>query len=265
MLLPITDYCSMGCSHCMSSCTTEGKHITTEQFIKNLDYAYSVVERSVNHSIIISGGEPFEHPQIRDILRIIGNYAKKHPTVLVYVATNGFSLANNPSLLNEYRNYVKQFRNIFTQIVNYPEFYPKNLSEKNVYHLSKIQRSLVATDASEMFLYPQGRALSLPNPQWRIGGGPKCSNIRLLANQLNTTSFKKVILNLPFLQNCLPRINIDGSISLGESLQCPSIGTIDDDDRGLYEAVKNCRCSSCKIACEHMKKTNPIAYSLILG
>lgn len=263
MLIPITDYCSMGCSHCLSSCTIEGKHITKEQLVKNLDYAYSVVKNTIKRTILITGGEPFEHPEIKDVLEIVGGYAKKYPTVYVFICTNGVVLANDNKLLNWYREYIKRYKNVLTQVVNYPEYYPQNLTEKNIYYLSKIQRGLVATDSKEMFLYPQGRALDLPSPVWGLGGGPKCGNLRLTANQMNTTSFRHVIQSMPMVKLCVPRINIDGSIALGESRLCPTIGSIEDDDKVLFENTKNCRCSRCKIACEFMKENNSFAYSLI--
>lgn len=265
MLLAVTDYCSMGCSHCMSSCDTTGKHITQEQLIKNLDYAYDILESSSVKILMITGGEPFEHPEIKSVLKTIGDYTKRHPIVPVIIATNGYTLANNMSLLNWYRDFIKSHHSIMTQVTNFPEWYPNNLTEKNKYHLSKIQRSMVIDDNKDVPLYPQGRALTLPNPKWNFGSGTKCTNMRLFANQLQTHSFKAVVRAITNVRACVPRINVNGSISLGESRLYPPIGNIDDSDELLFQNTKNCRCVSCAIPFKHIKETNPIAYNLVMG
>jgi MoaA/NifB/PqqE/SkfB family radical SAM enzyme len=67
MILVITDKCSMGCTHCLSDCKPDGQHITLEQFKQNLEFALRTIGRNPQ-ILILSGGEPFEHPQIREIL-----------------------------------------------------------------------------------------------------------------------------------------------------------------------------------------------------
>jgi len=263
MLIALTDYCSMGCSHCLSNCTTDGEHITIEQLKKNLDFAYDLIGYSTMQCIVFSGGEPFEHPQIKQVLEVIAAYQKGFPRVGVVIATNGYQLAHDKNLYNWYRDFSKsRAKNFLTQVTAVKEYYPKHLVEKDLYWLSKIKNCCVVDETSEINLYPQGRALNLKAPQWDTKA-PKCVNLRLIANQIPETSFRHIVNKMPVGKYCTPRINIDGSIALGESRLCPSIGTIHDDLCVLGERVKNFNCKGCPIPLDILKNTNLLAYSII--
>lgn len=266
MLLALTDYCSMGCPHCLSDCNTGGSHITEEQFISNLDFAYKLISGLPGQVLIVSGGEPFEHPKIKSLLEILGTYSKKFYAPIV-IATNGHNLANDKALYDWYREFAKRYPRIFTQVTYVKEYYPRELTQNNKYYLGKIKNCTVIDDIREVPLYPQGRALSLPSPAWNTKG-PKCVNLRLLANQVNTLSFKSIVGVMPRINQgkfCTPRINIDGTISLGESRLCPPIGTIEDSDAELFAKTRDCRCSKCSIALDILKESNALAHSLIMS
>jgi len=263
MLIALTDYCSMGCNHCLSDCTTDGKHITIEQLKKNLDFAYDLIGHSTMQCIVFSGGEPFEHPEIKQILEVITAYQKRFPQVGTIIATNGYPLAHDKDLYNWYRDFTKNHaRNLLTQVTAVKEYYPKHLIEKDVYWLNKIKNCSVVDEKSEINLYPQGRALTLDSPQWDTKA-PKCVNLRLMSKQTQETSFKHIVNMMPVGKYCTPRINIDGSISLGESRLCPPIGTVHDDLRVLGEKVKKFNCKGCSISLEILKETNALAYNMI--
>nr|WP_231848195.1 4Fe-4S cluster-binding domain-containing protein [Selenomonas ruminantium] len=253
----------MGCPHCLSDCTTDGKHITLEQLKRNLDFAYDLIGYSTMQCIVFSGGEPFEHPQIKQVLETIAEYQKRFPRVGVVIATNGYQLAHDKDLYNWYRDFVKnRAKNFLTQVTAVKEYYPKRLIEKDLYWLSKIKNCSVVDEVSEIYLYPQGRALNLKDARWETKA-PKCVNLRLIANQIPETSFRHIVNTMPVGKYCTPRINIDGSIALGESRLCPPIGTIDNDLQKLGENVKHCKCGQCSIPLEILRKHSPQAYSLI--
>lgn len=263
MLLAVTDYCSMGCQHCFGDHTTAGAHITREQLIKNLEFAYSILKNIPLSMLMITGGEPFEHPHIREVLEVIGQYNKKYPKIPVTIATNGYTMANDIDLMNWYREYVKSHKSILTQVTAVKEFYPKHLTDKNLYYLGKIKNCTVIDEAEEIFLYPQGRALNLEDPIWQTNA-PKCVNMRLIANQLPTSDFNQIIQTLTSMNKyCTPRINVDGSISMGESALCPPIGTVDRPEL-LFENIKNSRCGKCSIPLNKLKNTVPELYNLIM-
>lgn len=275
MILAITNKCSSGCTHCLSDCRPVEEHITIKQFKDNLEWCMNLTS---TQPIIISGGEPFEHPDIREILTItlercqgwvkIGNVP---PTVIV--ATNGIPLLDDPALYDWYKEFLKKAGKFFlTQVTNVPKYYPRKFTEKEIYWLSKLKGCSVIADPTEIALYPQGRALDL-NEEYQTRG-PKCINARLVSKQLcvreafpgnatNNTIYSLFNLISSQAQKfCSPRVNIDGTISIGESLLCPPIGTINDHPRKLFLNILNCNCEKCKISIDKLKETNPMVYDI---
>ena len=266
MILAITDKCSMGCNHCMSDCSSNLAHTTLEQFKRNLEWC---LHPKLNfHPIIISGGEPFEHPDIKEILEYTANrYNKYKKNVAIpkpmLIATNGSCLVDDKELYSWYKDFTKKNPWILTQLTNVKEYYPRVFTDKEKYWLSKIHGCTVCDSIKDVPLYPQGRALNLENPNYETKA-PKCANIRLLSMQLPELSafdlFNMIAMKLH--KFCEPRVNIDGSISIGESRLCPSIGTIDDTEDTILEAVRGFKCAACKISIEKLKNDNPLVYEL---
>jgi sulfatase maturation enzyme AslB (radical SAM superfamily) len=61
MLIRVTNKCTMGCRHCMIEASApDGEHMTSEMFEKALDISSLLY----SHVILLSGGEPFEHPRM---------------------------------------------------------------------------------------------------------------------------------------------------------------------------------------------------------
>lgn len=255
MLLIVTNKCSMGCTHCLSDCTPEGKHITMEQFKENLDWALHFIK---NQPILISGGEPFEHPQIKEILTYAVDKVNKlcYPNMGLAVITNGWELRKDQKLYNWYKEFTKGTTGkwIATQITNVPKYYPVKFTEKDLYWLGKLNRSFIATEEKEIHLYPQGRALNLDEPYRTMA--PKCTNPKLIAAQLKMKALfdvnaKKLdIFSLTELMSkggkfCNLRINIDGSLACGESALCPHVGTIYDTPEELFDKILNWNCIKC--------------------
>ena len=201
------------------------------------------------------------------------DYSKISNPVSVIVATNGVPLLDDSALYDWYKEFLKKAGKFFlTQVTNVPKYYPRKFTEKEIYWLSKLKNCSVITDPTEIALYPQGRALDLDEEyQTR---GPKCINARLVSKQLyareaftgnvmnNTiyTLFK--LISSQALKFCSPRVNIDGTISIGESLLCPPIGTVYDHSRKLFINILNCNCEKCKIAIDVLKKNSPPAYMI---
>lgn len=78
MYIQITTRCNMSCDHCCFNCTTKGKDMSKEVFMKAIE--------CVDGMIILGGGEPTIHPQFWDFL--IESLAYQHTTD-VWLATNG--------------------------------------------------------------------------------------------------------------------------------------------------------------------------------
>ena len=260
MIVDITYKCSMGCSHCMSDCKPDGQHMTLATFDKVIDFLkkYNYVDH-----IILSGGEIFEHPHIDKILTIIHCHFQ-HITLI----TNGDILSTDRNMYNfvdEIRR-KRSKRSLMIQVTNDAKYYPKVLTQKQLYKLNKLGAYIdEVSSLGGQQLYPQGRALiNHKDTNW-LTVAPKCINPRLLVNQ-GYTSFKSIIETLISMNKlCNPIIAPDGSIKLGESALCPACAHIDDDNDTIIDKIKNFKCYQCSIAIDRLKQFNPFAYKLFMG
>lgn len=245
MIICITDKCGMGCNHCLSSCDSNGQHMTMEVF----EHALSYAERAciTAGAVLISGGEPFEHPQIKEILE---RAVKTKRTLIITVATNGTKLIDDKFLYNWYKGFLSRNPRVYTQVTNVPKYYPRELTLNERYWLSKLKNCIIVTEESEVPLYPQGRALeNYPADEYRTRG-PKCMDTILMALQTNVRTDYELIhqMIIKLHKFCVPRINIDGSIAIGESRLCPTIGTLDDTPEKRLDAIRRWSCRGCKEA-----------------
>lgn len=264
MILAITNKCSMGCTHCLSDCKPDGEHITLEQFKKNLAYAMNL---KTYQPILISGGEPLEHPYFMKIMyelvRVSNEYTNKP---IITIITNGYPLLKEPVLYDWYISIIKENPYIITQVTNWYPYYPYKFTKEDKKLIKKIPNVFLDDDTRQLRMYPQGRALNL-NPTLYRTKGPKCGDTILIALQNKTPMFKNAsslfeLMGGVFHKFCQPRINIDGSIALGESALCPTIGNIEDDDRELYKKILKFNCRKCTYAWNVLLK-NTKAMSLL--
>lgn len=58
MILMITNKCRMNCSHCMNFSSNDGQHMKVDVIGKSLEF----IKEIKPNMLIISGGEPTEHP-----------------------------------------------------------------------------------------------------------------------------------------------------------------------------------------------------------
>ena len=120
MLIKITNYCSMGCSHCMEDSTPAGEHMTRETFLA----ALALTERlegdawrqGIPRRILISGGEATEHPDVEWFLETA---LAAHDVILI---TNGMWL-DDPQLAAKILK--PEWKRLMVQVTNDPRFYPK--------------------------------------------------------------------------------------------------------------------------------------------
>ena len=260
MIVDITYKCSMGCSHCMSDCKPDGQHMTLATFDKVIDFLkrYNYADH-----IILSGGEIFEHPHIDKILTIVDCHFQ-HITLI----TNGDILSTDRNMYNfvdEIRR-KRPKRSLMIQITNDAKYYPKVLTQKQLYKLNKLGAYIGEVPSlNGQQLYPQGRALiNHKDANW-FTVAPKCINSRLLVNQ-GYTNFKSIIKTLISIKKlCNPIIAPDGSIKLGESALCPACAHIDDDNDTIIDKIRNFKCYQCSIAIDRLKQFNPLGYSLFMG
>lgn len=94
--LEITNYCNLNCIHCYEGELKCNKHLCLE----TIEAVINKVTRFSPQFFVITGGEPFLHPQIKDILIALGKRFASHKFV---IATNGTLI--NEEIVNILRNY----------------------------------------------------------------------------------------------------------------------------------------------------------------
>lgn len=82
MLFCITNKCSMECPHCMSDCKPDGQFLEKKDITTFINFFNFMKFRS----LLISGGEPTEHP---DFSWIVGTLAQKCKPLAMVIVSNG--------------------------------------------------------------------------------------------------------------------------------------------------------------------------------
>ena len=76
----ITEKCALNCRHCSSEASPSGQeHISIKQLVALIDQAYQMGLKSFT----ISGGEPFLHPDIKELLKYL---KKKDISTCIYTS-----------------------------------------------------------------------------------------------------------------------------------------------------------------------------------
>jgi len=219
MLVRITNHCQMCCSHCMVEAGPDGAHMSGEIYASALEF----IRKFEFQIILIGGGEPTDHP---DVLGFIDQAvdAGIKPVLL----SNGMFLEDK-KMTDEIIA-----RDILVQITNDDRFYPKRvpiIEHKNFAYTDRIR-----------MLSPYGRAVT--NKMETTRQSPMCFNLRSITRHLR--DFKLAVLTLRGMgKMCTPSVNIDGSISAGESPSCHIIGTITDSNLKITNAVCEMKCGKC--------------------
>lgn len=238
MLLKITEKCSMGCSHCMNDAKPDGKHMSLDTFKDVIDF---LVKHDLQQVIMLTGGEPTEHPLFPLFMGyIVGTLTKLKKKSFITVTTNGFWILDNISLAKEIVSGT-EYVGVNFQVSADDRYYPKRIDRtKRIWR----EKGFVFCDKCVEYMYPQGRAKTNNYPYNRISSN--CYNIRAISKQLTNPTFKDIIYTLQQAHKfCTPAIRIDGSISLGESDLCPPCTSIYDDDTEIVRKIKDFKCNGC--------------------
>jgi hypothetical protein len=241
MLIKITDKCSMGCSHCLSDCNPNGKHMSFETFQKAIRFNF---DRAGDSPILISGGEPTEHPEFEKFIGYLLMYKKLEEAknlrklAPITVTTNGLWLSENVEFVKYLEN-SSFYNDIMFQVVVDDRYYPVHVNEKI---LSSSELIIIGHDVPA--IYPQGRALQNNIPTNRKSSN--CFNVRAITKQIDSPTFEKII-SMQYLRGhmCTPHIDIDGNIKLGESRLCAVCSNIDKTDEEIVNDIINFQCHQC--------------------
>ena len=236
MLLKITESCSMGCKHCMNDARPSDKHMTKEtletfcKFVKQFEFSVPVV---------VSGGEPTEHPDFEGVIRELVVETRQP----IIVTTNGVWMQSHEKEVRALQELAKDTGLSFQVTVD-PRYYPVAIDTS----LPVFQLPEVLVDSVPQ-LYPMGRALV--NGLKCKANAKKCLNFTLICRQVN--SFKEAVLVMEQSGRlCCPAVRLDGTISLGEADQCQSIGTLQSSLETLYRNALWHECHKCDRAVEKL-------------
>jgi hypothetical protein len=243
VLIKITNYCSMGCSHCMENSTVAGQHMTRETFLG----ALALTERlegdawraGVPRRILVSGGEATEHPDVEWFLETLvsGGYD-------VILITNGMWL-DDPVLRAKILK--PEWSRLMVQVTNDPRFYPRQPA------------SVPADDPRVVYvptlsvLIPLGRMKPARARSGKDGvpvrKGPSSFNLRSLTRSLGDVRAALTMLRaraaLGMAGNCSPSISQDGTIVAGETSNCFPVGDVHSTAEQVTRALVSMQCNRC--------------------
>lgn len=222
MLVRITDYCTMGCAHCMINASKQGKHMDKKTFRDTLKFI-----KPIDLILFLSGGEPTQHPEFLEFLEIVNDHGFDPEAVLIM--SNGTFLEDKT-----YTDKILDF-GYRIQVTNDSRFYPKTII--------KIDHPLITYVDRINQVSPFGRALKNRIPVTQKY--PECFNLRSIAYCKTTFSDVIDVLRILAKKYCTPAINTDGSISAGETPFCGRIGTIYSTDEELMKGIRSLSCNNC--------------------
>ncbi len=216
MLVRITDCCTMGCTHCMTESHPGGGHMSLDTFRQVLEF--SRLDLPV---LLISGGEPTEHPQLVQMLKMA-----KFAGYTTALLSNGEFFSKKPKLAKRIKPLVHA-----VQVTNDPRFYPRRV---------KLPKSQACETLR--IVAPFGRARKAGLDCTRMS--PYCFNLRS-ATRYYGTVYAAIACLRGKSKMCSPSVNTDGTVVAGEAPECTSIGTVQSTPEALTDALVNLTCNHC--------------------
>lgn len=270
MLIQITNKCFEDCAHCMQCSNPDGKHMSLQTFKAALRFA----DFLKSQTLIISGGEPTEHPEFEEICNIANRFClSKNTSPQVFsVCSNGMWFKDSDKQEMVYRlSRLKAYAGM--QVYTNAKWY-KNSAYilKNEKEINAIPKVVVdTTDIQSM--QDLGRAKTNVLAQMEIDRNSynmSCLNGHLVFKQLNPN---RRLMDIPIGRMfCKPLVDFNGDVHLSESWLCPSFGNVNTDS--MFEIFKSLQestpCGKCKLFGKFMsraesdfqlKKAKEIIYS----
>lgn len=219
MIVKITNRCSMGCTHCMGDYGPEGAHMLAATLKRTVEFIRRVKPRVV----VVSGGEPLEHPRAERFIRTI---AKSGPWDTI-VTTNGMMLC---------RTLADFLHDVYFQVTNDSRYYPKRPKRfyaPNVEWFDRIPGNMMNI----------GRAKDNHIKGERTS--PTCFNLRSMVRHSKYTLGEAVNVLAGMGKHCTPVVNFDGRITIGELRHCHPVGDVLTSMDNLTERIGKMTCDEC--------------------
>jgi hypothetical protein len=199
-----------------------GSHMTGKVFKES----FKRIKNFNSKILIISGGEPTEHPQFEEYMDfVLANSDFKY----VIVTSNGMFL-EDPKRRD---NYLSKYQ---FQITNDSRYYPIKIKE--VKH-----KNILSWDIVRNGIEICSRVIKNKIPV--EFNKPKCFNIRSFAKKYG--NMWHLIMSIEYVLGkfCVPGIRPNGDIVLGECDLCKPVGTIYDLDENLLDNIRKFKCNNC--------------------
>ena len=235
MLIRITNSCHMGCSHCFINATPHGDDMTEETFVA----ALRLTRRLGDPTLMISGGEPTDHPEIVRFIELAQQYSG-----YVLLLSNGMWL-HDPAFDDRRERILELVTGV--QVTNDPRYYPRAVA--------RFVHPKVMWETTLRQISPHGRART--NGLEANRTMPLCFNLRSatraharMGGPLNPISAAILMLR----QRggfCTPSVNPDGNILAGEAAECCSFGRVTDHIEQLTRGVVDMKCNRCGL-CDNL-------------
>lgn len=227
MLIRITNRCTMGCKHCMIDASgPDGEHMGLDVFRQAIEFADSCEAKA----ILISGGEPFEHPDIGEVLAICAETQKRRHLPITICSNGLFALDKD-------KHDLACRSGLIIQVTNDQRFYGRNLSL--IRHMFDLPG--MCFEDNIRVIMPCRRTKENNIASSRVS--PLCFNLRSATRTLG------IIRGLAELEMrgrfCTPSINVDGSILAGEADTCHKIGDVSMRLEAVEDTIKTIRCNKC--------------------
>lgn len=197
--------------------------MTKKTFMETLRFAKNIRPKC----ILISGGEPTDHPEFFEFMEIL-----KHRGLarIVVITSNGLFLRD--------KEFTDKICNLgmFIQVINDKKYYPIHVADPNhpkIHYFDNIPAHLTNF----------GRARE--NKLEITRKSPCCYNLRSISwnmdRGLEATVY--ILATKGFL--CTPYINVSGNITAGGGEECIPFGHVTDSMSSLSRNINNLKCNRC--------------------
>lgn len=231
MHLKITNRCGMGCTHCMeNSLPLTDTFMTMETFRAALAFTRRIEEAAwmlgCAPAILLSGGEPTEHPEIVEMLSLL--VKERFVPVLI---SNGMFLADEKLREAILR---PSWRSLMVQVTHDPRYYPSRPPPEIEDDRVEYRRSLGG-------MLPLGRFKPADRAGEVLRQGPTSFNLRSAGLHFRdfaaAVCARRLASGVTGNGNCAPSITHEGDVVAGESRFCWKLGTVHSTNEELTRAI----------------------------
>lgn len=232
MLICITNRCHFECSHCMKNSNKNGQHMSIKTFQAALDFGLKFKA----NNIMLTGGEPSLHPQYIEMVNLARNTMKG----VISIASNGWYIKDG-KVPEQYKVQNKN-KGILLQISYDEKYYPpwsgastaiENSNDYVFIHNKTKKLSKCTKLMNRKDIDFNKKSISCPMLRENIKNG-----------YINNFS-QYIMLIESMLKICVPVVDVNGNIRIGETDICATIGNVYSSNDELIENARNTTCNNC--------------------